>query len=92
MLLEEDSRNTRENARFTAQRLRPGSRILLVTSALHMRRAAALFESQGFLVTPAPTDHEARTRFSTVDWLPDAEALDGSARAFKEILGRAASR
>ena len=38
-------------------------------------------------VIPAATDHEARDRFTTVDWLPDAEALDGSGRAFKEILG-----
>lgn len=91
MVLEERSRNTRENARFTAEILRSrGIRhILLVTSALHMPRARALFEAQGLMVTPAATDHEARSRFTAADWLPDAQALHGSARAFKELLGRA---
>ena len=92
MLLEEQSRNTRENARFTAELLRPSAHILLVTSALHMHRAKALFETNGFTVTPAPADHEARTRFGAVDWLPDAEALDGSARAIKELVGRRVGR
>ena len=38
-------------------------------------------------VSPAPTGHEARDRFTAVDWLPKAEALDGSGRACKEIRG-----
>ncbi len=88
-LLEERSRNTRENARFTAQLLRErgATRVLLVTSALHMRRAKLLFEEQGFVVTAAATDHEARRRFGPVDWLPDAGALEGSGRALKEVVG-----
>lgn len=91
MLLETRSRNTRENARYTANMLRGrGIRhILLVTSALHMPRAVDLFEAQGLLVTPAATDHEARSHFTQADWLPEADALEGSGRAFKEILGRA---
>jgi len=113
LVLEEDSRNTRENAVFSArvlvgpvsdrdevagsyrgqrplpQRTAPtGGRVLLVTSALHMRRALALFEAQGLEVVPVPADHEARHRFAAVDWLPDADALDGSARAMKELVGR----
>ena len=87
--LEEESRNTRQNAAFSAKRLRERgiNRILLVTSALHMRRAAARFRDQGLEVIPAATDHEARDRLTAVDWLPDAEALDGSGRAFKELVG-----
>jgi uncharacterized SAM-binding protein YcdF (DUF218 family) len=89
ILVEEESRNTRENAAFSARLLRDQGidRILLVTSALHMRRALARFEAQGLDVIPAATDHEARDRFTAVDWLPDAEALDGAGRAFKEIVG-----
>ena len=94
LLLEEHSRNTRQNAQFTADLLRQRgvSRILLVTSALHMRRALSLFEAQGLTVIPGATDHEARHHFSAVDWLPDAGALDGSARAIKELVGRWAGR
>jgi uncharacterized SAM-binding protein YcdF (DUF218 family) len=89
MLLEGRSRNTRQNAQFTAEILKAKgvSSILLVTSALHMRRAVSLFESQGLTVIPAATDHEARSQFTAIDWLPDAGALEGSARAMKEIVG-----
>jgi uncharacterized SAM-binding protein YcdF (DUF218 family) len=90
ILLEERSRNTRQNAQFTAEILKAKgvSQILLVTSALHMRRAVSQFESQGLTVIAAATDHEARSRFTAVDWLPDAEALEGSARAMKELLAQ----
>jgi uncharacterized SAM-binding protein YcdF (DUF218 family) len=102
LVLEEQSRNTRDNAALVAQWLRqhepgaaaPGAqqRILLVTSALHMRRAMALFEAQGLQPVAASADHQARRRFAAVDWLPDADALDGSARAMKEWVGRLAGR
>ena len=94
VLLEDTSRNTRQNAEFCARILKKKNirQILLVTSALHMPRAEALFKAQGFYVIPAPTDHEARHRFTSVDWLPDANALDGSARAMKEIVGRVFNR
>jgi uncharacterized SAM-binding protein YcdF (DUF218 family) len=90
IVLEERSRNTRENAQFSAEMLKAQGvkSILLVTSALHMRRAVALFESQDLTVTPAATDHEARSRFSAADWLPDAGALEGSGRAMKEMVAQ----
>ena len=90
MLLEPRSRNTRQNAAYTAELLRPLGvrRILLVTSALHMPRAVRLFEALGFEVLPASTDHEALQRFEPLDLLPDAGALEGSARAMKELVGR----
>jgi uncharacterized SAM-binding protein YcdF (DUF218 family) len=49
MLLETRSRNTRENARYSAQLLdaRKMHHILLVTSALHMERAMGEFSAQG---------------------------------------------
>jgi uncharacterized SAM-binding protein YcdF (DUF218 family) len=94
MVLEGLSSNTRQNAQFTADILFPQGikKIILVTSALHMRRAVASFEKQGFTVIPAATDYEARTRFDWTGFLPDASALDGSARAIKEIVGRISGR
>jgi uncharacterized SAM-binding protein YcdF (DUF218 family) len=94
MVLEGRSRNTRQNAQFTADILRPMgiNKIVLVTSALHMRRAVASFEKEGFTVIPAATDHEAGTGFDWTSFLPEAGALFGSARAIKEIVGRLAGR
>lgn len=90
MVLEVRSLNTTQNARFTADILeREGiRRILLVTSALHMARSIALFEAQGLEVVPAATDHEITPLPSWRKWLPDTNALDGSSRAMKEIVGR----
>ncbi|QDF95627.1 hypothetical protein CJ010_03225 [Azoarcus sp. DD4] len=55
--LEGASRDTRDNARHSAEQLRASgvSRIVLVTHAAHMRRAQAEFEAQGFQVVAAPT-------------------------------------
>jgi uncharacterized SAM-binding protein YcdF (DUF218 family) len=89
ILEEARSRNTHENAEFTARLLAPRKvhTILLVTSALHMRRAVAEFERAGFQVIPAATDHAQAKAAGLQDWLPAAEALDASGRAMKEMVG-----
>ncbi len=96
LLLEESSRNTGENAAFSAALLKARGieRILLVTSALHMPHAVALFAAQGLQVISAPTDFEASRAPppGVLAWLPDAQALDASARAIKELVGRATGR
>ena len=50
--LEEEARNTHENAVYTKQMLTPflADKILLVTSAMHMPRAKACYIKEGFLV------------------------------------------
>jgi uncharacterized SAM-binding protein YcdF (DUF218 family) len=56
---EERSRDTRENASYTAQLFRENGwekRIVLVTSAFHSRRARFAFEREGFQVTPYDAD------------------------------------
>lgn len=92
VVLEEQSRNTRQNAAFSASILKARGigRILLVTSALHMPRALALFRAQGLQVVPAPTDFEASQEPppGVLAWLPDALALDASGQAMKEIVGK----
>lgn len=89
--LEQDSQNTADNAERTAQWLRQRdiTRITLVTSALHMPRARAAFERTGLQVDPAPTDFEVIPMpLDLQRLLPDAGALNGSARAIKEMVGR----
>jgi uncharacterized SAM-binding protein YcdF (DUF218 family) len=91
VIAEEESRNTRENAISTKRILdsRGFKKILLVTSALHMPRAMKSFQSICPKVVPAPTDFEVETErpLTLLDWLPDVGALEGSTRAFKEIVG-----
>jgi uncharacterized SAM-binding protein YcdF (DUF218 family) len=90
VLIEAQSATTRGNAVETARLLAEHGirRVLLVTSALHMRRAEATFRAVGLDVVPAATDHEVVERAPTVlDYLPDAQALADSSRAVKEGLG-----
>jgi len=88
---EAKSTSTYENARYTARLLsdRGMDEVLLVTSALHMRRAAATFRATGLTVHPAPTDIRvtAETRRSLV---PDAEGLQLTSRALHEFAALAA--
>ena len=55
--VESASRDTRENAQFSAVHLEAAGvrRILLVTHAMHMKRARDAFEAAGLEVIPAPT-------------------------------------
>jgi len=90
VLLESASLDTRQNAQMTEAilRTRGARKVLLVTSALHMRRALALFDIPGIEVVPVATDHEvAAEPPGLIRWLPDTGALDGSRRALKEYLG-----
>jgi uncharacterized SAM-binding protein YcdF (DUF218 family) len=59
LILENRSRNTRENAAFTADfvKPKPGERWLLVTSAWHMPRAVGCFRAAGFTVAAYPVDY-----------------------------------
>jgi len=66
--LETHSRNTDENARFTAALVHPesGQTWLVVTSAYHMPRAMGLFRKAGFAAIADPVDY--RTEGGWRDW------------------------
>lgn len=84
------SRNTVENRDEVEEIIkRSGGRsILLVTSALHMKRSVWLFSRTALQVIPAPSDFEVvPAPFSLYRLIPDAEALENSTRAAREILG-----
>lgn len=90
--VETHSKTTAGNARDSRVILRRAHirRILLVTQAWHMPRAAALFRHQGFIVTPAPTDFVTTSRRdnTVLAYLPSARALALSATVGHEELGR----
>jgi uncharacterized SAM-binding protein YcdF (DUF218 family) len=62
VILENRSRNTQENAAFSALLLtpKPEQRWLLVTSAWHMPRAIGCFRQAGFNVEAFPVDYRTR--------------------------------
>ncbi|MEN9762244.1 MAG: hypothetical protein RI906_2070 [Pseudomonadota bacterium] len=90
IVLEEISRNTRENATETARLLKAHNidKVLLVTSASHMRRSRTHFEAAGLAVIPVPADHDTLDYAGLRRWLPSSEALDLSARSLKEWVGQ----
>jgi uncharacterized SAM-binding protein YcdF (DUF218 family) len=75
--IETRSRNTDENARFTAAIVEPaqGEVWWLVTSAYHMPRSMGLFEKAGFDVVADPVDY--RTADDASDYSLNAKPLDG---------------
>lgn len=88
---ENSSRNAFDNATGAAELMREYGfeKVLLVTSALHMPRALAVFQSQGIDVTLAPTDMLAveRDQITPMDFLPDSEALQMTTVALREHPG-----
>ncbi len=65
ILYENKSRNTYENAVFTARFLREranSNRCVLVTSAWHMRRAVGCFQKAGVVVLPFPGSFRSHPR------------------------------
>ena len=91
IVIEEGSRNTRENATMSKLVLdaRGAKRVLLVTSAFHMPRAAAIFRQAGIQFTPVPTDFQTgRERVDPLfRFLPEAQHLARSQMAVKEWMG-----
>jgi uncharacterized SAM-binding protein YcdF (DUF218 family) len=85
------SRNTRENARYSATMLRELGldTILLVTQAAHMPRAVMLFEHCGIKVVPAPTlFFPGEPGFlSWSSWVPSAASSQAIYYLSHEALG-----
>lgn len=100
VLVESNSRNTHENAveSFKILQAQGLDNIVLVTSAMHMPRAYAVFAQSDLTVIPAPTDYS----FTQADWtffmhpqpttlpldlVPTADDLAVTTRALKEYIG-----
>jgi len=93
ILKEEDSRNTRENALFSAALLEERSispqSVILVTSAFHMRRSLGCFRKVGIDPQPFSTDfYSDATEPQFTDLIfPAEDALAYNARLVRELLG-----
>jgi uncharacterized SAM-binding protein YcdF (DUF218 family) len=90
VILEDSSQTTYENAVECRQLLerRHIDRIVLVTEAIHMRRAYGCFRKQGFEVVPSPCRFNATEFNWDINWfLPDARSPQTCKRVFHEWLG-----
>jgi uncharacterized SAM-binding protein YcdF (DUF218 family) len=95
--------NNGSNIRTSAQEVRKildsrgaGRKVILVTSAMQMRRASLTFAHMGMQVIPRATDFytfqstaggTSRLRLDAGDFLPNAEALLTTTRVFDEYFG-----
>lgn len=92
IMLENKSKNTHENAQFTARLLRqqfqPGTGIL-VTSAWHMRRAVSCFQKEGLNVIPWPAAQlgERRSTAPGAYLLPNEKAFHNAQLLIRELVG-----
>ena len=91
ILYTKKSSNTYENAAETYALFQEQNitkpKIYLVTSASHMKRAQALFESFGIKVVPAATDFKTRSDSCYCFYYPTSKGLQLNDIAIHEILG-----
>jgi len=86
IVVESNARNTLESAKAVKRLLRSG-RIILVTSAAHMKRSVAMFKKQGIDLIPAPTAYRMERRQLTgYAFIPRTENLITSSLALSEYL------
>ncbi len=92
VIIENDSRNTYENAVFSTQILKTnqyGNRFLLITSATHMRRSLMCFENAGLKVEHFSVDERSGKGIYTPDRIiiPDAENINHWDTLIHEWIG-----
>ncbi len=91
ILVENNSRNTLENAQFSKillekRHLPPP--YLLVTSAYHMRRSSMIFKKAGIDVVPYPSNFlGSEVNFGLNNFLPEANTLSNWEAYTKEVVG-----
>lgn len=90
ILLEPWSRDTRENAHYSAMLLEKVGvdRVAVVTSALHSDRAMVAFRQTGLDVVAAPVDFDSVHAHGLSGLLPSSGALWQSHAVLHELLGR----
>jgi len=91
IIIEDQSRNTVESARFAKEVIDQNQQLLLITSASHMPRARGCFEKQAFKVKEYPTVFLTNDEMINPSmFLPSDDALLKWNILFKEWMGYAA--
>jgi len=92
LMIESASRNTRENARYVAHLLKgKGGSSILITSALHMKRAEGCFMKEGVTALTWPTDRLAPPESKKFEpgnlLIPSAASLYKWEKLLREMAG-----
>ncbi len=91
IILETKAQNTHQNASLTKEKLEElgllDKKLVLITSAFHMRRSIACFEKVGLKITPFPGDYYTTDGVSWEDFIPDQGELSTSAVILHEWFG-----
>jgi len=61
--------------------------IILVTSALHMKRSVQLFQNQGVRIIPAPVNYIFEELPNFIDFFPNSFSFEHNVRALHEWMG-----
>lgn len=91
IIIEDKSRNTAENARFSKAicEQHRWQKPIVVTSAFHMPRSVAFFQREGMDIIPYPSDYRTNSEYhySAYSIIPDSFELLNSCLAIKEYVG-----
>lgn len=89
IILEENARNTRENATESKRivEARHLQSLVMITSARHVPRALESFRRVGLDVDTLPVDYRSSDSKRSFSLLPRSESLDVSVHALREIVG-----
>jgi len=85
---ESKSRDTSENAKNVAKicKEKDFRKIILVTSAYHMKRAVILFKNKGFDIVPYPVDLKRDGHYNLYSFLPKFSSFVNSTKAIREYI------
>ena len=90
ILVDDKANNTHENAVYTAAIVKEQgfTRLAIVTSAYHMKRAIDCFHAVGLDPDTLPADYRGGRFADVLSPTPRTWHLDGSTRAIRELAGR----
>ena len=87
--IENQSRNTKENAINSAKLLDKKNEYILITSAIHMRRSILCFENEGLKIIPFTVDNSMSYSSNKIEYilLPRSRVLESWEDLIHEIIG-----
>ena len=89
IIIENQSRNTKENAINSAKLLDKKNEYILITSAVHMKRSILCFENEGLKIIPFSVDNSMSYSSNKIEYilLPRARVLENWEDLIHEIIG-----